>query len=68
MPLLEVVPNISEGRRPDIVEALAATFHDAADVTLLDHSSDVTHHRSVFTAVGEPAPVSYTHLTLPTKA
>ena len=64
MPLLEVVTNISEGRRPDIVEALAATFHDAADVTLLDHSSDVTHHRSVFTAVGEPAPLIRTLLTM----
>ncbi len=57
MPLIEAVPNISEGRRRELVDALAAAFQDTPGVSLLDRSSDATHHRSVFTAVGEPAPL-----------
>jgi glutamate formiminotransferase len=49
--VLEAVPNVSEGRRPDVVSAIADAF--AGGVELLDVHSDADHHRSVFTLVGE---------------
>ena len=49
--VLEAVPNVSEGRRPEVVSAIADAF--ARGVELLDVHSDPDHHRSVFTLVGE---------------
>lgn len=51
MRLLESVPNVSEGRDEAVVAALADAFSSSA--RLLDVHSDVDHHRSVFTLVGE---------------
>lgn len=53
MPALECVPNLSEGRRPDVVARLAAAV-SAPGVQLLDVSSDPDHNRSVLTLAGEP--------------
>ncbi len=50
--MLECVVNISEGRRADVIEAIAAT----AGADLLDVHQDRDHHRSVLTLVGEDAP------------
>lgn len=50
--MLECVVNISEGRRPHVVEAIAAT----AGTDLLDVHRDADHNRSVLTLVGEAAP------------
>jgi glutamate formiminotransferase/glutamate formiminotransferase/formiminotetrahydrofolate cyclodeaminase len=55
--LLEAVPNLSEGRDASRVRELAATLSGAPGVRLLDVSSDPDHHRSVFTAIGEAAPL-----------
>lgn len=55
-PLVECIPNFSEGRRPEILEALAHAIR-AHDVHLLDYSADPDHHRSVFTFIGSPAAV-----------
>jgi glutamate formiminotransferase len=52
--VLECVVNISEGRRPEVVAAIAAT----AGVDLLDVHRDADHNRSVLTLVGEDAPRS----------
>ena len=49
--MLECVVNLSEGRRPDVIAALAA----AAGADLLDVHSDRHHHRSVLTLVGRGA-------------
>ncbi len=57
MKLLEVIPNFSEGRRPDVIEALAEVFRRHPGVTLLDLESDASHNRSVLTAIGEPEAV-----------
>ena len=51
--MIEVVPNVSEGRRPEIVHALCTAVASVPGATLLDHSSDPSHNRSVFTLVGE---------------
>lgn len=58
MRLVEVIPNFSEGRRDDVVSALADVFRRAQGVTLLDAESDASHNRSVLTAIGEPEAVS----------
>ncbi|HVR09162.1 MAG TPA: glutamate formimidoyltransferase [Thermoanaerobaculia bacterium] len=54
MPALECVPNLSEGRRPEVVARLAAAV-SSPGVRLLDVSSDPDHNRSVLTLAGEPA-------------
>jgi glutamate formiminotransferase len=51
--LIECIPNVSEGRRPEIVAAMAAAIRAVPGVRLLDHSSDPSHNRSVFTLVGD---------------
>ena len=53
MPIIESIPNVSEGRRADIVEQLAAAIRATPGVRLLDHSSDASHNRSVFTLAGD---------------
>ena len=55
--LIESVPNISEGRRLDVVDELAAALESVDGVYLLDRTSDASHNRSVFTLAGEDAPV-----------
>ena len=54
MPSLECVPNVSEGRRPEVVARLAAAASSPQSVQLLDVSSDPDHNRSVLTLAGEP--------------
>lgn len=56
--LVESVPNVSEGRRLDVVERLAAALTSVAGVFLLDRTSDPSHNRSVFTVAGEHEAVS----------
>ncbi len=56
-PLVECVPNVSEGRRPEVVEELAEAVRSTPGVRLLDVSADGAHHRSVFTFVGPPQAV-----------
>src|ERR1700704_6056401 len=51
--LIECIPNVSDGRRPEIVEAMAAAIRAVPGVRLLDHSSDPSHNRSVFTLAGD---------------
>ena len=53
MPLIECVPNVSEGRRPEVVEALVGAVRQTPSVRLLDWSSDAAHNRSVITMAGE---------------
>lgn len=56
MPLIECVPNVSEGRRADVIAALGAAIA-VPGVHVLDQSSDPSHNRTVFTFVGEPGPL-----------
>jgi glutamate formiminotransferase len=53
MPTIECIPNVSEGRRPDVVGRMAEAIRSAEGVRLLDYSSDASHNRSVFTMVGD---------------
>lgn len=56
-PIVECVPNFSEGRRPEVVQQIADAIRSVPGVRLLDQSSDVNHNRSVLTFVGEPMAV-----------
>ncbi|NNK47592.1 MAG: glutamate formimidoyltransferase, partial [Gemmatimonadetes bacterium] len=49
--------NISEGRRKDVLEAVADAVRAVAGVTLADWSGDRDHNRAVYTLLGEPGPV-----------
>ena len=54
-PLVECVPNFSEGRNQETLAALRAALTSVPGVRLLDVQSDSAHHRSVFTLVAPPA-------------
>jgi glutamate formiminotransferase len=56
-PLIESIPNFSEGRRPDVVAALVEAITNVPGVGLLDQSSDADHNRSVVTFAGNPEAV-----------
>jgi glutamate formiminotransferase len=56
--LVESVPNVSEGRRLDVIERLADALTSVPGVALLDRTSDPSHNRTVFTVAGEHAAVS----------
>ena len=64
MPIVESIPNVSEGRRPEIVERLAAAIRSVPGARLLDYSSDASHNRSVFTLVGDPTSIKAATLAL----
>ena len=64
MYLIESVPNISEGRRPEIVRALVGAVRSTAGVHVLDFSSDVSHNRSVITLAGGRTAVKAAILSL----
>jgi glutamate formiminotransferase len=53
MPIIESIPNISEGRRPDVVARIVSAVRGTPGVRVLDHSSDASHNRSVITMVGD---------------
>ena len=55
--LVECVPNFSEGRRPEVIEAIAAEVRMVPNVKLLDVKPDASHNRVVVTFVGEPESV-----------
>lgn len=62
--VIECVPNVSEGRRTDVVEALLQSVRSVAGVRLLDSSSDAAHNRSVVTIVGDPGALKAAVLAL----
>ncbi len=54
-PLVECVPNFSEGRRPQVVAAIREAIQAVPHVVVLDVHSDADHNRSVLTFVAPPA-------------
>jgi glutamate formiminotransferase len=66
--VIECVPNVSEGRRPAIVAAMADAIHATDGVRLLDFSSDASHNRSVFTLAGDAGGVERAVLALVERA
>jgi len=64
MVIIESIPNVSEGRRPEVIERLARALRGTPGVRLLDFSSDASHNRSVFTLVGDAAALKTAILAL----
>ncbi|HEX6100529.1 MAG TPA: glutamate formimidoyltransferase [Thermoanaerobaculia bacterium] len=54
MKIVECVPNISEGRRKDVYDAVAAAAASVSDVTLLNVDPGADTNRTVITFVGAP--------------
>lgn len=50
--MIEVIPNISEGRRLNVIQTFVKSVSAIDGIHFLDHSSDPSHHRSVFTFAG----------------
>ncbi len=55
--LVECVPNFSNGRDPQVYEAIAAAIAAVKGVTVLDVSADADHNRTVISFVGAPEAV-----------
>ncbi len=53
-PLVECVPNFSEGRTAATIDALRSALTSVPAVKLLDLQADASHNRSVFTFVAPP--------------
>jgi len=56
-PLVECIPNYSEARRPEVVEAILDSIRAVSGVHILDRHSDLDHNRTVVTMIGAPAAV-----------
>jgi glutamate formiminotransferase / 5-formyltetrahydrofolate cyclo-ligase len=64
MAIIESIPNISEGRRPEVVGAIADALRAVPGLRVLDVQSDATHHRSVLTLAGDAPALRTGILTL----
>lgn len=62
--LVECVPNVSEGRRLDVVRGLVDVVSAVLGVQMLDVTSDPDHNRSVLTFAGDAAAVESAALAL----
>ena len=56
--IIECVPNFSEGRNVETIEALLSAIRSVSGVVLLDRQSDADHNRTVITFVGAPEAVA----------
>ena len=57
VPLVECVPNFSEGRRMEVIEEIKSAIASVLGTYVLDTHTDVDHNRSVVTFVGSPPAV-----------
>lgn len=57
MQIMEAVPNISEGRRTDVIMQIAAAAQNASRARVLDIDSNADANRTVITLAGGPADV-----------
>uniref|UniRef100_A0A832EKU1 glutamate formimidoyltransferase n=1 Tax=Desulfacinum infernum TaxID=35837 RepID=A0A832EKU1_9BACT len=56
-PVIECVPNFSEGRRRDVIEAIVEPFRRKRGCVLLDYRADPDHNRLVVSLAGAPEPI-----------
>ncbi len=55
MAVIECVPNVSEGRRLDVIARMSDALKAVKGLRVLDVQSDAAHNRSVFTLAGDAA-------------
>src|SRR5262245_46031909 len=68
MSIIECIPNISEGRRVEVIAGIADGLRAVPGVHVLDVQSDAAHHRSVLTFAGDAAGVKQAVLELYARA
>jgi glutamate formiminotransferase/formiminotetrahydrofolate cyclodeaminase len=56
-PLVLIVPNFSEGRRPEVMDAIVGAMTAVAGITLLNRQADPDHNRLDASLIGTPAAV-----------
>ena len=66
--IVECVPNFSEGRRGQVIDALADAVGDTPGVRLLDVQSDESHNRCVISFVGDLDGVAWAALAAARRA
>ena len=66
--IIESIPNISEGRNQDVIEACVDQIRTTAGCTLLNYSSDPNHNRTVITYIGDAKGVEEASVKLAKKA
>jgi glutamate formiminotransferase len=62
--MIECVPNISEGRRSEVIEAIVAAVRAVPGIRYLDTSSDADHNRSVLSFIGNESSLRQAILAL----
>jgi glutamate formiminotransferase/formiminotetrahydrofolate cyclodeaminase len=67
-PLIECVPNFSEGRRQEVLDQIRESISSVPGVYVLDIHTDPDHNRSVITFVGNPAAVEEAAFRMTQKA
>ncbi len=68
MEIVECVPNVSDGRHPEVIDRCAEAVAGVRGVRLLDRTSDADHDRSVLTFAGDATAVSTAMRALATEA
>ena len=58
LPLIQSAINISEGRRPEILQAIVRAA-ESSGVTVADWSADIDHNRMVITLLGDPTAIRH---------
>jgi len=65
--LIECVPNFSEGKNKQTIEAIRTLIQKHTDVTLLDFTPDADHNRTDVTLIGSPEAVKAVALEIALK-
>jgi glutamate formiminotransferase len=52
--IVECVPNFSEGRRPEVIDAIVQAITSTGNIYLLGREMDADHNRAVITIAGPP--------------
>jgi glutamate formiminotransferase/formiminotetrahydrofolate cyclodeaminase len=55
--IIECIPNFSDARRPEVVDAIRQAIAGVPEARVLDQHSDLDHNRSVITFAGPPQAV-----------
>ncbi len=55
--LIECIPNFSEARRPEVIDAIKNEIQSVEGIRILDVHSDLDHNRTVVTFIGDPEAV-----------
>ena len=65
---IHAVPNFSEGKRKDVIEAVISQFKDVEGVKLIDYYPDADFNRTVIEVIGKPAPLKEALLSMAGKS